>query len=303
MLLALELDAASDAPPMNPESDSTTIRGPREEAKPPSSSRRLLQSRRVLAAALMVALITIAIIVKLRFFPSLHEADFALSERNLQHVPSGLVIVRPTRFARYHFNGIVTTSVSVFGKPVPRIMGRNVTLQSLIAAAYGQNVERVAVPADAPKTNFDFLVTARGNQQQKLQEAIRKKLGFVARWEPHDAEVLALKVENADLPGLTVSDAGEKQGVHFNGGKLVFTHLRVGALTGGLEQVLGTPVVDKTGLNDFYNFAVPWSLEAQQQLQNRSAARGFVDKILQDLGFSLKPDTTTVEMLVVKRAK
>lgn len=258
---------------------------------------------KALAGVLILALVMAAVIVKLKFFPSVKEADFAMNGRSLQQAASGLVVVRPTRFAWSHFNGIISTTVPVLGKPVERLMGRNVTFKDLIATAYGQNAGRVALPWDAPKTNFDFLVTVPDHQQQRLQEAIHKQLGFVARMEAHGADVLALKIANPDLPGLTVSDANKKENVEFKDGRLYSTHVQVGAMTGELEQVLGTPVVDKTGLTNFYDYSLAWNSQVQQQLQNGPTARAAVDKILDDWGLALKPDTDTLEMLVVKRAE
>jgi uncharacterized protein (TIGR03435 family) len=257
---------------------------------------------RAVAGALILALAAAAVIVKLKFFPPIKEAYFALNDRSLQQVSSGLVVVRPTRFAKSHFNGIVSSMVPVSGKPVRRIMGRNVSFKDLIATAYGQNADRVAPPSDSPKTNFDFLVTVRDHQRQRLQEAIRTQLGFVARLEAHEVNVLALKVENANLPGLALSAGDKKENLEFNDGKLCFTHVRLGAMAGGLEQVLRTPVVDKTGLTNFYDFSFAWDEQVQRQLQNGPTARGVVDKILNDRGLALKPDTATLEMLVVRRA-
>jgi uncharacterized protein (TIGR03435 family) len=257
---------------------------------------------KVLAAVLILALVAAAVVVKLKFFPSVKEDYFALSNRSLQQVSSGLVVVRPTRFPKTHFNGIVSTTVPVHGKPTWRMMGRNVTFKELMAAAYGQNAGRVVVPWDAPKTNFDFLVTVRDRQRPRLQEAIRKQLGFVAHMERHNTEVLALKVENANLPGLAVSDPDKKEDVAFKDGKLQFTHVQLGAMTGGLEQALRTPVVDKTGLTNHYDFSLAWDTQILHQLQNGPTARTAVDKILTGWGLALKPDTVTLEMLVVKRA-
>ena len=106
--------------------------------------------------------------------------------------------------------------------------GRNVTFKELMATAYDQSQPRVALPWDAPKGNFDFLVTVSDKQREHLQAAIRKKLGYVAQMETRDADVLALKVENTNLPGLTLSGADQRENVNYNNGKLYFTHLRLG---------------------------------------------------------------------------
>ncbi len=257
---------------------------------------------KVLTGVLMLALVAGAVIVKRKLFPSVQQADFALNERSLQQVSSGLVVVRPTRFAKFHFNGIVSTAVPVWGKPVRRLMGRNVTFKELMAAAYGQNPDRVVLPWDAPKTNFDFLVTARDQPQKQFREAIRRQLGFVAGMEPHEVDVLAMRVANASLPGLAVSAADKKENVEVKDGRICFTHIQVGMLTRGLEQVFGTPVVDRTGLTNAYDFSLALDVEMQRRLQKGPTARAAVNKMLNEWGLMLKPDTETLEMLVVKRA-
>jgi uncharacterized protein (TIGR03435 family) len=302
VLLAPELDAAGDTAAMNTEAPKP-CGSSREEPggtvlQKPASSRPL---QRGLAGALIVLLLALAVVVKWAFFPSVKEDYFALNERNLQQVRSGLLVVRPTRFGRSHFNGTVWTTVTASGSQVQRIVGRNVNLRDLMATAYGHNASSIAMPSDAPQTNYDFLVTVRGKPRQKLQAAIRKSLGYTARIELHEAEVLAVKVEDASLPGLTVSEPEQKQNVSFGDGKLCFQHLRLGELAGGMEQVFRTPVVDKTGLTDFYNFCVPWGIEMQQQLQDAARARHLVEEILRSFGLALKPDTAQINMLVVKK--
>lgn len=114
--------------------------------------------------------------------------------------------------------------------------------------------------------------------------------------------MLALKIKNGALPGLAVSDASAKPNVSFNKGKFSFTHMRPGMLTGGLEQMLKTPVVDQTDLANFYDFSLAMNLKTQRQLQNDTTARDAVEKILAGWGLGLEPDNQSVEMLVVKSA-
>ncbi|HUC86587.1 MAG TPA: TIGR03435 family protein [Candidatus Acidoferrales bacterium] len=252
------------------------------------------------AGALALALIAAAVAVKMVFYPSVKDEYFTLNQRSLRDVPFGLVVLRPTHFPKSARTGVMWGSEPRPGKPVRRVMGRNVSLQELFATAYGKNADRVLLPPDAPKTNFDFLVTAAGDQQQRLQTAIRRRLGLVAKTEMREAEVLALTVNDPNLPRLTVSDAKAGQKVDFNNGKLQFTHIGIQDLMRGLEQVLKVPVVDKTSLTNYYDFSVAWGPQMQRQLQNDATATAAVKKILDDLGLALESDHDQTEMLVVK---
>jgi len=122
--------------------------------------------------------------------------------------------------------------------------------------------------------------------------------------------VLALKIVDASLPGLTVSKADERTRVFFDDIKVRVWHLPLifvvaeqgTRLAEGVEQVLNTPVVDKTGLTNFYDYSIPWNAPVQRQFENETTARAAVDKILNSWGLGLEPDTAPLEMLVVKKA-
>jgi len=258
-------------------------------------------SKIILGGVLAVAVVA-AVAAKWIFFPAVKDVYFTLNQQVFRRVPAGLVVVRPTHFPKSARKGIISDTVQVHGKPVWRMMGRNVSLQQLVAAAYGQNAARVVLPAISPKNNFDFLVTVRGDLRPSLQKAIRKKLGYVAQAEQRDTDVLAMKIRDASLPGLTVSDAGTKQNVNFDKGKIYFSHMRLQAITGGLEQVLKTPIVDKTDLTNFYDFSAVFDLAFQRQLQNDKTAPDAIKKLLNGWGLTLEPDTESVQVLVVKNA-
>jgi uncharacterized protein (TIGR03435 family) len=183
------------------------------------------------------------------------------------------------------------------------MVGRNVTFQNLIATAYNCTPGRVMLPAGAPQGNYDFLVTKSGNPQEHLRSAIHKKLGFNAEQEFRDTQVLALKVENLNSDGLKISPDGERDGTDVRNGRLYFTHQRLTTITSGLEGIWKTPVVDKTGLTNFFDFSLVWDSETEQQIQNGTLDRETGEKILAEWGLALEPDTASIEMFVVEKAK
>jgi uncharacterized protein (TIGR03435 family) len=264
----------------------------------------------MLVAVLVVTLIAAAAVVKLVFFPSVKDAWFTMDDRGLRQTPAGLVVVRPTHFPFLRRNGILYARLASEGTNSLRIMGRNVPLREVVAAAYGESPSRVVLPPDAPKGNFDFLVTAASDSRPRLQSVIRRQLGYAAQKEKRDTDVLALKIMDSRLPGLTVSGADEKPDVDYNDRQLRIRHLpllmvaeeRLMPLTNALGRLLNTPVVDKTGLTNVYDYSITWNVQVQRQLQNETTARAAMDKMLRDLGLGLAPDTASLEMLVVKKA-
>jgi uncharacterized protein (TIGR03435 family) len=257
---------------------------------------------KVFAALLAVVIFVTTVAVKLTIFPAVKETYFVLNQRSLQTVPFGLVVVRPTHFSKSARSGILWDTVPRSGKSTPRVLGRNVSLQALMGVAYGQYTDRVVLPPGAPKTNFDFLVTAAGDQPKKLQAAVRQRLGLVACTEMRSTKVLALRISDPDLPRLKVSDARSDQGVKFDGQQLHGTHLRVQDLAASVEQTLNLPVVDETELTNYYDFTVNLTLQTQQQLQNEATAPTAIRQILGDLGLTVESDQDQAEVLVVKSA-
>jgi uncharacterized protein (TIGR03435 family) len=251
----------------------------------------------MVTTGIVVLLLAAVVVVKLAFFPSIKDANFTMNIRSLQQATANVVIIRLTHFPKSTRNGVINTSSNRNGKSARWMMGRNVPLSDVIATAYGQNPSRVVLPPDAPKGNYDFLVTVADNPEQQLQSAIRRKLGYTAQMETRDSPVLALKVEDPNSQGLTISAAGEKQGEDMKGGKLYLTHMPLSILPGGLERRLKTPVVDKTGLTNFYDFSIVWN----QQMQSGQWDQATAKKMLDGWGLGLEPDTAPIHMLVVKK--
>lgn len=258
----------------------------------------MTRTKTIVLVSIAVLLVAAVVAVKIIFFPSAKDVWFQANGQKLRQVPQGLVIVRPTHFSKAPTNEIIFANV----KGKRRMSGRNVTFKELLARAYDYNSGRVELPPSAPKNNFDFLVTALSGPDEHLRAAVQKKTGYTAQVETRDADVLALKVEDPNSPGLKVS-VGEKDDMTEKNGRLYFTHQHLSVVTDGLEQMLKTPVMDRTGLTNFYDFSLVWDPQTRRQIQSGTLDPDTGKKILGEWGLGLEPDTASIEMLVVKKAK
>ena len=256
----------------------------------------------ILLTGVVIFVLAAAVGVKMIFFPSVDDKYFLINQQRLAQVPPGFVIVRPTHFPsspkKSSPPGMMQTQV----KGAMRMVGRNVPFQQLMATAYNNyDPAHIMLPPDAPKGNFDYLVTVPKDPEAHLQAAIRRKLGYTAQVETRDTPVLALKIENPALPGLQLSTA-TKTDVSPKNGRLYFTHAQLSIVTDGLEGMLKTPVVDKTGLTNYYDFSLAWDAQTQRAIQGGTMDSETGSKILAEWGLGLEPDTASMEMLVVKKA-
>jgi uncharacterized protein (TIGR03435 family) len=182
------------------------------------------------------------------------------------------------------------------GQNVMRMMGRNVPLEQVMAAAYGCNPSRVVPPLIKPKGDFDYLVTVPDRQQERFQAAVKKKLGYTAHWEDRDTDVLVLETITPDPPAFKLShDSNGKS--YFQSGKYWFFHMRPASLLGYLESSFKQPVLDRTGMTNFYDFsvAISWHVNDEPTLDDLKNTLG-------KLGLKLEPATEPVQMLVVEEA-
>jgi uncharacterized protein (TIGR03435 family) len=225
--------------------------------------------------------------------------EFWFDPSNLKHAPADLAVVRTTQFpdsydkiAEREKRGSLT-----------RASGRNVTLRDLMAEAYGTGPGQVVLPPDAASEHFDFIVTTSGDARQRLQSAIREATGYTAHMEARNTDVLKLEVQDANLSGMTISPADEDEDVQYKDGILYFKHKSPGYLVRGLEDGLGKPVIDETGLTNSYDFSVPWNAKTTQAMQAGSWHLENVQKVLNGWGLDLEPATETMNMVVVEKAQ
>ena len=246
-----------------------------------------------------ILVVALAAVVKLHS-PAVKDAYFDPDTDKLRLLPANLVFVRPTHFP--HFSA-KQRHVHENSESITRTLGRNVPLRDAIAEAYDCNPARVVLPVDAPKGGFDFLVTTGDNARDNLKTAIETKLGYTAHRETREMDVWAMKVENPSLPGLTVSGPGEPADETVKDGKLYLTHQSLSAILDGLSQGLNQPVVDETGLTNYYNFSVTWNDEIQKRMANGTFDLDGVKKVLADWGLRLEQDTQPVDVFAVQKAR
>ncbi len=163
----------------------------------------------------------------------------------------------------------------------------------MIETAYGNEEHfvseaRIIFPANMPSAKFDYLVTMSDKPEEHLQAAIKKKFNYIAHWEMRDADALALKIEVPNAPGLQISTNTVRK--YRNG---MFTHYKIGVLIGPLEYNFKQPVLDETGLTNFYDFY--WHFPVLD-------SKASIEHLLANLGLELEPTNEPIEMLVVEKA-
>ncbi|MGD0744346.1 MAG: TIGR03435 family protein [Verrucomicrobiota bacterium] len=183
-----------------------------------------------------------------------------------------------------------------------KLMGTGVTAENIVQTAYGfWTSARTVLNAELPQGKYDYIASLPSGNELALQQEIRKQFGVVAQRETRTTDVLLLEVRNPDALGLRPSRGRNSQdGASFNSsqGQWSFKNSRLSMLVGPLENYLGTPVVDQTGITDKFDIDLKFNeLNSQHPiLQNVRQA------LLDQLGLELVATNTPIEMLVVEKS-
>jgi uncharacterized protein (TIGR03435 family) len=248
----------------------------------------------------LILLAAIALAADLKLSSPVKDSYFDPDTDKLRELPANLVVVRPTHFP--NSSPKIRHIHDEDGNSVTRTLGRDVSLRETIAEAYDCNPMSVALPVGAPQGGFDFLVTTGSDARERLQSAIRDQLGYAVRHETRNVDVLLLKMDESHVPDLTISSDDEKPDATREDGKLHFKHQQLSVLLNGLSAGLRQPVVDRTGLTNYYDFSVPWNPDIEKAMHEGAFDPQGVKKVLAAWGLRLEPDTAPLEMFVVEKA-
>jgi uncharacterized protein (TIGR03435 family) len=196
--------------------------------------------------------------------------------------------------------------------PGGRLVSMNVTLRLLIEQAYGiQYFQHKGGPSWLDSATFD--VVAQAGRGITNEEASRMLQSLLA-----DRFKLAMHEDARKLPGyiLVVGKSGSKlqeakrgPGIRFGvrsfGGQMSgpASMQQLAAMVG---SVLQTPVVDKTGLQGYFDFSFPWRPEArttQPQNPPEIDPTPSLFTSLEELGLKLEPQKDLAPLFIIDRAE
>jgi bla regulator protein blaR1 len=152
-------------------------------------------------------------------------------------------------------------------------------------------------------------VARRGRQWQRLQAILRDRFGLVMRLETHELPIYSLvrlddRVTPVRTDGLRSSLLrSRKDGV----GRVIASAQPIGRLAPLLEDELGRPVMDETGLQGQYDFKLEWDLTDSTTASDPGAASNPVTGVSlttalkEQLGLRLMAKKGPVQVYVVER--
>jgi uncharacterized protein (TIGR03435 family) len=181
-------------------------------------------------------------------------------------------------------------------------IGVRMSADYVVQSAYNwPSRARMILPDQMPPGQFDFIAKQPDGALEALQAEIKNKLGLVAEREMVQTNVLILRLDHTNAPGLTPSLRPVAQTQSRPGTVLPYRYSfrRIGILVTILESQFRLPVIDQTGLTGTYDIQFPMISRATNLPSDPLEQEKKI--FIEQLGLELVESNASVEMLVVKK--
>jgi RNA polymerase sigma factor (sigma-70 family) len=271
------------------------------------------------AVGVLLAAGTTTVVVQTLEAPKVTEEMWLADWNGIYKLPPVLML-RPTRFPDQP-SGMMTDGKYVY---------RNQPLQIILDIGFpgiseDQCIKHVSLPgsgytyekpAQPRLTNgWDLMLTLTNHAAEALQREITKRFGFTAHHETIETNVWFLTKVKTDAPGLRPGQ-GPRTTMNVGGmfnpntGYSITNTRTLGHLVSQLGSVLHLPILDRTGLTNYYDVSLSWDWVPIAQEGGAGTEKGMaverklIDQALLDqLGVQLVPGRAPLDFLVVDPAK
>lgn len=177
-----------------------------------------------------------------------------------------------------------------------RAENRGASMQSLVQWAYQTTGTRLVTNSALPGGRFDVHINVPNAASKRIPEMLRNALdatfGVRGEKETRDMEVYELRVKDLKLEE-TVSTGGSSSSSSL--GRMSAVNSSISGLAWSLENLLGKPVLDKTGLTNRYDFQLKWKQERRQ-----FEPEMLLEAVRSQLGLEMTPAKRRVEVVILE---
>lgn len=176
------------------------------------------------------------------------------------------------------------------------------TIFNALSSCYNISSVRIVTNTALPTNAFDFVVktTSRSDKQARtwLRTAVEQTFGLSAKRQTRNMDVFILTAGKDAAARLapTVSNGGSS--CQSGPGRFQAVNQNMAGLTGTLENKLGKPVFDETGLTNGYDYELTWPEDEKEDPTPDVLVKALHDQ----LGLELKKARRQVEVVVINKS-
>ena len=182
------------------------------------------------------------------------------------------------------------------------------TLGGALPLIFNINADRIVTRAPLPKGLYDFVVTqpwppeAGEDVDTLLQAAVKSAFGLKVEKQTNYMNAFILRAKESNARNLTVSATeGMDMSTSISSGvaSVNCVGVSIAGIASFLEDRLGAPVIDETGLTNRYDASLKW----QQASWAKPNLEGMKQAITEQLGLELVADKCPIERIVIDRVR
>tara|TARA_R110002051_G_scaffold181774_1_gene251302 strand:+ start:75137 stop:76342 length:1206 start_codon:yes stop_codon:yes gene_type:complete len=175
-----------------------------------------------------------------------------------------------------------------------KLKSNSMSLPDLIAIAYGTSKFYVLGKEDILKTRYSVDISLPQDQnifQQMLQSSLGKQLNIIVTKENRSVPAYVLSSPNGITKNLYKSDINTKRKVSAAEGVIAVSSSGFdGFFITQLENLLNAKIINKTNLNDKYDYNLYW---------DKDHPKSIIDALKEQLGLEIEAINTDAEVLIV----
>lgn len=183
--------------------------------------------------------------------------------------------------------------------------GKIATVESALHSVFDEAADRTFIECQLPDDYYDFELRAPSGHANELQNqfagALQATFGIEVKQTTKMMEVYVMTQISTNAPGLREVEKPGGGGGGMNGGFRLHGSPMKG-VAGFLEEALGKPVFDETGLTGAFDVDMKWKLsEDEKQREFKPDADAVITAARERLGLQLTPEQRSVSVLEVSR--
>jgi uncharacterized protein (TIGR03435 family) len=175
-------------------------------------------------------------------------------------------------------------------------MGLGITMIAMLESGndFKYSQARMIAATPLPGGSYDFIANLTNGSAPALQQQINRQFGLVERYETIETNVYLLTLQNPNATQLKAARPSRQNFVTCSpaDGSFRCVNQPISALARFLEDALGTPVIDQTGLTNHYNINFNGGSNHEKLKQT----------VLDKVGLELVPSRAPIEFLIVDKA-
>jgi len=233
-------------------------------------------------------------------------------------------IAQPGKKITFEVASVRTTASQISGSNTwntspGRLMATNWTLRQYVMIAFDMKEESHVLKgpgwADVDRYDVDAKLSKEdtsGNSQENdaailaaFRELLRERFQLVIHKERQAATVYALLTAKSGSK-LRPSEPGERPSNKWKGTKLTSTSASLDTLADVFTRIIGSPVINKTGITGTFDVSLEWTPESSAAMPNQTVAPSgpsIFAAIQEQLGLRLEPEKGTREVVVIDGAQ